>query len=81
MIEANMVLCNQSVRTPKRMSWELAVDPCPYFDNYSKYITESEMTFQFARQVMPDNPNFVSAHIPNKTQKRSKYRDDEWIAK
>ncbi len=77
-----MVLSNQSVRTPKRMSWELAVDPCPYFDNYSKYMTESDTSFQFARQVMPDTPNyFHSAHIPNKTQKRAKYRDDEWIAK
>jgi hypothetical protein len=39
-----MVLGSSQIVTPKRISWEISTDRCPYFDNYAKYDSNDNYT-------------------------------------
>jgi hypothetical protein len=39
-----MVLGSSHTVNPKRISWEISTDRCPYFDNYAKYDSNNTYT-------------------------------------
>ncbi len=74
-----MPLKNGAVKTPARPSWEQVVDPCPFFDNYSKYFAGEATVDQFARPT-------VEVKVEPKVEKTAKKKktqvsNDTWVAR
>jgi hypothetical protein len=72
-----MPLKNGAVKTPARPSWEQVVDPCPFFDNYSKYFAGEATVDQFARPTVESE---AKVEKPAK-KKKVKVSNDTWVAR
>jgi len=58
--------------SPKRISWEISTDRCPYFDNYVKYDSNNTYTeTQFASQnVIFNNETLITPNNFTKTSSK-----------
>ncbi len=80
-----MVLFSQSVRPPRRFTWDAKADPCPYFDNYHKFFVAEMDSKRFVRSNKPTAETYSedlkalkeSEPAPSKRDAR----DLTWIAK
>ena len=76
-----MVLFSQSVVSPRRFKWDVKVDPCPYFDNYAKFITEQEGK-RFVRSNVPlKEEDEKKAELAVPVVRPSAPSNTTWIAK
>lgn len=74
-----MVLGSTHNVNPKRISWEISTDRCPYFDNYAKYdsndnYTNTQFTSQnvditFNNEILNDLNKYINtSHKPTWTK-------------
>jgi len=70
-------LKNGAVKTPTRPSWEQVVDPCAFFDNYSKYFASEPTVDQFGRSAVEVEPKVEKPTKKKKTQ----VSNDTWVAR
>ena len=71
-----MVLFSQTVKPPRRFTWDVSVDPCPYFDNYKKFLAEKDTAYRFVRSNVPvEKPVVVE-----KPKAKPAVSNTEWVA-
>lgn len=72
-----MVLFSQTVKPPRRFTWDVSTDPCPYFDNYKKFLAEKDTAYRFVRSNVP-----VETMVVEKPkEKKPAVSNTEWMAK